>query len=132
MEIKFVDGQHEKEFASLAAKYSVPMGDRDRVLLLYVLAGVNVFSRGVDRDVLRFRSSDGSVVIKEDALNHSWVTSSDGRMIRLAFHLFSWLMPTVEAGDSALNYTPIGLLSGLDERRTTVAYEALRLLRDWY
>jgi len=131
--MNFIDEQHEKEFARLLKKYPFNTDDRDRVLLFYVLAAINVMERGVDQDLIELDYSK-KPVIKLDALHHGWVTDGDAKMIRLAFHLYSWRTPTCE-GDNDVeemqNYTPVKLLTGLGSRYADAAYEALNILRNW-
>lgn len=62
--------------------------------------------------------------INPDALRDSWQTGASTRITRLAFNLFTW---HIAAGDDPTAYTPINLLSGLDDDQRRGAIAAIAL-----
>lgn len=131
MSIHFVDQRHKKNFEHLKNTYRVNMADKDRVLLVYVLAGDEECCEHID-DIIE---DDGGAVIKgESALHHKWLTHSNKSMIRLAMHLYKWDTPTAygltesqDIQDELHGYTLYHLFYYLDERKRDVAFEAIRM-----
>ena len=131
MSIHFVDQRHKKSFEHLKKTYRVNMADKDRVLLIYVLAGDEECFEHID-DIIE---DDGRAVIKgESALHHRWLTHSNKSMIRLAFHLYKWDTPTVyglteqqDIQDELHGYSLFRLFYYLDDRKRDVAFEAIRM-----
>ena len=136
MPIHFVDQRHKKSFEHLKKTYRVNMADKDRVLLIYVLAGDEECFEHID-DIIE---DDGRATIRsESAMHHSWVTQSNKSMIRLAFHLYHWGTPSTysltesqDIQDEMINYTLYRLFYHLDERKRDVAFEAIRMFVDGY
>ena len=131
MSIHFIDARHEKNFENLKTAYHVNTEDKERVLLIYVLAGDEECYKHID-DIIE---DDGGAVIKsESALHHSWVTHSNKSMIRLAMHLYKWDTPTAygltepqDIQKELHGYTPYRLFYYLDERMRDVAFEAIKM-----
>ena len=127
----FTDANHKKIFEEYCQLYAIDPRNRDYVLLLYLLA---VIDPGPHIEDVIEHKGPGKIRIKKDALRHGWVTSSDAKIIRLAFNLFNYGAPTVEGSTSEEqiseleNYLPINLFTGHDERRNFAITEAIRLL----
>lgn len=134
MQINFVDSKHETRFKTLVQAYKVREGDRDRTILFYLLSALEDLTGDRLADVIEDKP-DGGFRLRRDALHHDWLTSGDRKIIRLAFHAYSWGLVTVPADASTEaknkemeNYMPINLFTGLDSRLGQAAREAIRLL----
>ena len=131
MAIHFIDARHKKNFENLKTAYHVNMEDKERVLLMFVLAGDEECFNHIE-DIIE---DEGRATIRsESAMHHSWVTQSNKSMIRLAFHLYHWGTPstyslteTQDIQDEMINYTLYRLFYHLDERKRDLAFEAIRM-----
>ncbi len=137
MNINFVDEEHEEKYNKLVKKFEPDLEYRTYVVLMYLLAVIDRDGR-IDDVIEKRNDSFDRIRVKSDALCHSWVTSGDCLIIRLAFNLFTGRTPTVDKSDSAENqnrelrrYTPANLFNGLDRRCKNAAFEALRIYLNW-
>lgn len=135
MQIHFVDDQHEIKFRTIMERYKVRERDRDKTILFYLLSALEDLTGDRLADVIEGKP-DGGFRLRRDALHHDWLTSGDRKIIRLAFHAYSWDIATVPADASIEaknkemeNYMPINLFTGLDSRLGQAAREAIRLLQ---
>lgn len=134
MQIHFVDSIHETTFNRFKERYGFKDGDRDRTILFYLIAALEDLTGDRLADVIEDKP-DGGFQLRRDALHHDWLTSGDRKIIRLAFHCYSWDIATVPADAPTRtrnremeNYMPINLFTGLDSRLGEAAREAIRLL----
>lgn len=133
--MQFADQDHKETFVQLVTQYGINQRNRDYMLLLYLIA---VIDPGPHIEDVVIDRGGGRISIKSDAIHKDWTTGTDRRLLRLAFHLFTWGTPTVDKNDPAEDqvkelerYTPLALADGLDYRRSTAMVEAIRLLLFW-
>ena len=133
MQIHFVDSTHETNFARFKEKYGFRDGDRDRTILFYLLAALELNEYRL-ADVIEDKP-EGGFRLRNDVLRHDWLTSGDAKIIRLAYNCCTWDVATVPADSPTrtknkemVNYMPINLFTGLDSRLGEAAREAIRLL----
>ncbi len=117
--MKFFNEDHEKSYQEQLKKCNIE-NDTERKALIYLLTLTddlrNHFTECYDKN---------NRLINSDVINASWVTSTDAKIIRLAFNLFNWGMPTVEKGDKAENYLPINLFNAVEYQE--YFFEAIRI-----
>lgn len=135
MNIRFIDTKHQNSYNQLCEKYAINQNSRDHVLLMYLLSAIIEADDPRINDLI---SKDNSgILVKDDALSHEWITEGYARIIRLAFHLYTWKAPTTSslteklAEEELKQYLPMELLCGLDNRLTEIALESLRMLCYW-
>ena len=130
----FTGKDYEKVYTDIVTKYN-SVGSSEYNVLFYLLTAT---------DNLREHFDDcydpQSGFIKTDALDRGWATSTDGKLIRLAFNLFNGGVPTAHKYRSKgneeqliheLEYcSPFSLFVGLDDSNFDAAIEALRLWRN--
>ncbi len=130
----FADPEHEENFNSCCKALNTDVsGERDCFLLLFLLSSIS------DGDSIRqiVTKEYGNLRIRPSAIHEGWVTGGSARIIRLAFHLFNYGCPTANdlEGEEELwetrKYLPMEVLTGLDQRLSTVALNALSILISW-
>lgn len=117
--MKFFNSEHEKTYQKLVKSCGVN-NDAERKSLIYLLTLT---------DDLRNHFEDcynpTTKLINSDVINSSWVTSTDAKIIRLAYNLFNWGMPTVTKGDNSDAYLPINIFNAVEYQE--FLFEAIRI-----
>ena len=129
MTMYYTSEEHEKTYKALVQKYHVEKSNEYKALFYLLSASPDI--RWSLADCIEECGS--SILVKEDALSHGWVTGGDARLIRLAFNLFNFGVPTAiglegEALEDELrNCTPSHIFSGLDNNFFSAAITGLRI-----
>ena len=116
-DIDFRGAEHEDSFYLFLKQFDVNPSDTERVSLFYLLS----LSEDCRNNITDLYDRENRC-INIDALHHGWVTSSDTRIIRLAFNLFNGGVPTAleESSDTDDN---------LYYKNGQFAYDANELLK---
>lgn len=127
--MRFLDSEHWKAFVDAMTRYEVSPRNTSTGVLLYLLTATYDCRCRIG-DIITCEYGD--VEIKDDAIQHTWVTSGDARVIRLAFNLFDGGTPTATTRNrkntnEVEKYLPFYIFCGLDESLREVALEALRM-----
>ncbi len=101
--MKFNSKDHENSYNQQLERCNISK-DAERQALIYLLTLTNDLRNHFEDCYDKTNSS-----INSDVINSAWVTSTDAKIIRLAFNLFNWSAPTVESGDDINNYLPINI-----------------------
>ncbi len=118
--MKFANQDHEKSYNNQLERCNIISGDAERKALIYLLTLTDDLRNHFD-DCYKTDSR----LINSDVINSSWVTSTDAKIIRLAFNLFNWGTPTVAKGDNSENYLPINIFNVVEYQE--FLFEAIRI-----
>lgn len=136
--MKFLNEEHRDAFFDASAQYRINPMDREAGPMLYLLTASHDCRNHMDDLV---KNDWGLLLVKEDALRHSWITGGDARIIRLAFNLYTGKATTALTWDKKREryrrntgemekYLPFAIFCGLDTGLFEAAMEALHLRFD--